>query len=281
MNNRKDEVDLLEVLLKSINVFRTNFWTIVIFFLVGCLLGFTYYSLSPPFYENKLIISSSILTESYGKKFIENTRNFIRENNTKALAAQLSLTEAEAKKIRIIRIENLSELQADILKENERFLITVQVTDQEILPKLQQGLINYFENNEFVKVRVQQSKNYLRQMIAKMEEEIKDLEELKARIHSGDFFQSTRGNVSFDPTSVNSKILEIMEKKINLQNSLELSNSVQVIEGFTRYEKPVSPKLILSLIGGSTVGLLFSGCYIMFKLVRKILKKAESVSERA
>lgn len=279
MNNSKDEVDLLELLLKSINIFRSNFWTIVIFFLIGCLLGFTYYSISPPLYENKLIISSSILTESYGKKFIENTQNLIRENNSKALADQLGLAQDESRKIRIIKIENLSEIQTEALKENERFLITVLVSDQQILPKLQQGLINYFENNEFVKVRVQQNKNYLKQMIEKIQEEIRDLEELKVRIQSGDFFQSARGNVSFDPTTVNSKILELTEKKINLQNSFELSNSVQVIESFTRYEKPISPKLGVSLVGGSMVGLLFSGCYIIFRLIRKLLNKADTVSQ--
>ena len=41
-----------------------------------------------------------------------------------------------------------------------------------------------------------------------------------------------KGNVMFDPTIVNSKIVELTKEKITLQNNLALVNSVQVIEGF-------------------------------------------------
>ncbi len=53
------------------------------------------------------------------------------------------------------------------------------------------------------------------------------------------FFKATDGNVMFDPTAVNSKIIELTKEKINLQNALALANSVQVIEGFTKFESPV------------------------------------------
>ena len=47
----------------------------------------------------------------------------------------------------------------------------------------------------------------------------------------------------FDPTTVNSKILELTERKNKSSKSvLILANSVQVIEGFTAFEKPSKPK---------------------------------------
>ena len=73
-------------------------------------------------------------------------------------------------------------------------------------------------------------------MIASVDKEIKDMEQLKARIANGEFFQATKGNVMFDPTTVNSKIIELTERKIDYENKLQLSNSVQVIEGFTRFQ---------------------------------------------
>jgi hypothetical protein len=118
-------------------------------------------------------------------------------------------------------------------------------------------------------------------MIAKMQQEIKDLEDLKLRIANGDFFESARGNVSFDPTTVNSKILELTEKKINLENSLQVVNSVQVIEDFTAFQKPVRPRLSLSLIGGAVLGLLVAGFLIMLGLIRKTIRSADAAKVNA
>jgi hypothetical protein len=276
---KQDEIDLFDLLLKAVNIFRANLKTIALYFLTGCLLGTIYYMLSPRIYESKLIVSSTILTESYARKLVEVTRTFIGEGNYPALSAQLGLSEAEARTIFVIRIENLSDLQTDVSKENDRYLITVHVSDQSVLAKLQQGIINYFENNEFVKIRVAHNKNFLRQMIAKLQSEIKDLEDLKIRIQNGNFFESARGNVSFDPTTVNSKILELTEKRINLENSLEVANSVHVIEEFNTFEKPIQPKLSLSLVAGSTLGLIFAAIFIGFKIIRKTLQLADAAKQ--
>jgi hypothetical protein len=280
MDNRKnDELDLLDLLIKGINIFKKNFWTIVISFILGLGLGLLYYTMSPKIYENKLIISSSILTESYGKKLIETTRNFIRERNYKALAGQLSITEEEARKIFVVRIENLSDVQIDPTKENDRYLITVRVSDQAVLPKLEQGIISYFENNDFVKVRVNQNKTYYKQVITKLEQEIKDLEELKSRIYNGEFFANVKGNVSFDPTTVNSKILELTKEKITLENELELANSVQVIEGFTTFERPVAPRALFVVFIGSMVGLAIASVIILIRVLNQLIAKAETSSK--
>jgi hypothetical protein len=191
----------------------------------------------------------------------------------------LHVSQNTARKVVHLDTELIS--QIDETKEPERFIIKADVLDQDILPELQQGLIYYLSNNEFVKVRVEQNKAYLRQMLAKIDDEIKDMESFKERILNGDFFQRVQGNVMFDPTTVNSKILDLTKERINLQNNLELANSVQLIEGFTRYERPVRPRLSVSLISGSFVGLLFVSALIAFKSIRRILKIADGAKVKA
>ena len=130
-------------------------------------------------------------------------------------------------------------------------------------------------------MRVEQNKKFMKQMLAKMDEEIKDMEAFKEQIVSGSFFRSAQGNVMFDPTNVNSKILELTKEKITMQNELELVNSVQVIEGFTKYERPVRPRLSVSLISGSFVGLVFVSILIAFKSIRRILQMADAAKQKA
>ena len=118
-------------------------------------------------------------------------------------------------------------------------------------------------------------------MLAKIYEEINDMDAFKEQIVSGSFFRSAQGNVMFDPTNVNSKIMELTKEKITMQNELELVNSVQVIEGFTKYERPVRPRLSVSLISGSFVGLVFVSILIAFKSIRRILQMADAAKQKA
>lgn len=276
--NKGDEIDLFELFLKGINIFRDNFWTIFIFFLMGIGLGLVHYHYSKNVFENKMVISSSILTKSYCQKLIETTNKYRKENNLKAISSQLRVTENQAEEIISLSIDDL--LEFNDLKEQTAFLITVRVHNQDILPDLQKGLIQYLEDNEFVKVRVEQNKRYFEQTISKLEQEIKDMEMLKQKISTGAFFQSNTGNIMFDPTTVNSKILELTKEKINLENNLALVNSVQIIEGFTPFQRPSSPRLSVSLISGSLIGLFFVSFLIAFKSIRKIIRMADAAKQK-
>jgi len=275
-NEKSDEIDLVELLIKGIGLIKANLVLIISFFVVGTLLGFGYYYSSKKIFQNKMLISSEILTESYCKSLIEDANRLIREGNYKLLSEQLGVTEEVANEISSIAIKSPLTNEIEIGKESDRkfFHITLEVYDQEALKDLQNGLISYLENNEFVKTRVNQKKDYLKQTISKLEEEIKDLEILKSDVYSGEFFKKINGNAEFDPTTINSKIIELTKEKITLQHDLELANSVHVVEGFTKFQKPSKPKLSLSLVAGSLVGLAFVGVLIVFKSLRKLLAMA-------
>jgi hypothetical protein len=205
---------------------------------------------------------------------ISNT--LLRHGYLVGLVGQLHVDISVASQVKLITIEKLSTVE---IKENERFLITVGVLDPQILPALQEGIVKSMSENEFVAVRQELKKNGLRETITATEREIKDLQEFKVNLYKGDFFERNRGNVMFDPTEVNSKILELEEKRIQLENDLKLANSVQVIQRFTKYQRQVSPRLSVSLIAGSTVGLAFVVLFIAFKSIRRILSIAATKEE--
>jgi hypothetical protein len=271
-----DEIDLVDLLLKLVLVLKANFLLIIIFFFVGLVLGGSYFFLSKKVYENTMIISSSILTTSFSQVLFDNATRHLEEGSYSVISSQFNISEADASKINSIKIGNVTKTEGEEVTESDRFRITVEITDQQILPQLQKGILNYLENNEFVKVRVDQRRNHLKQMLATVTQEINDLSEFKRSISSGDFFERTKGNVNFDPTTVNSKILDLTERKIEYENGLQLINSIQVIEGFTKFESVAKPKLSVSLASGSLVGLFFVAVLLAFKSVRKVLKMADT-----
>lgn len=274
-----DEIDLLYLFLKGINVIRANIWLITSFFFLGAIIGLTGYFTARKVYENRMLISSAILTESYGKILIDNINKLLREGNIQAVSQDLKLPKETVKDITKIKTEDIPSV--DESKENERFIILVETYNENILPDLQKGLVYYLENNEYVKTRVNQNKEYMKQVLAKMEQEIKDMEDFKERLFKGDFFQSSRGNVMFDPTVVNSKILELTKEKMKLQNEFSLANSVHVIEGFTPFQQPSKPQLGVSILAGASLGLFFVGAILAIKSIRKVMRMADNSKQHS
>lgn len=270
-----DEIDLVELLVKVVLLIKRNLIQIVLFFVIGTGLGYAYASLAPKVYESKMLVSSEILTESYSEKLFENLQSLIKEKNYSSIGLITGLTSEEAKALSKITIE--SALKDKPQKEDEKkfFLITVELTDQSILPKLQGGIINYFKQNDYVKLRVETKRKMLNEIISKIDDEIKSLDKFKTEIGDGSFFNRTKGDVMFDPTTVNSKIVGLTQEKERLEEELALVNSVEVVEGFTVFEKPIWPKKSVSLAAGATLGLFLVGIMIAYKSIRKLVRFAE------
>lgn len=269
--NASDEIDIKELFLNGVLIVKRNFLQFLISFIVGITLGFVYGMLVTKVYESKMIISSDILNKIYATEFGENLDDIIEDENTDLLAEKLGMSLEEVKKVKSIEL-----LPIDNNKEATSFIsVVVEVTDLKILPKLQSGITNYIENNEFVKVRIEQRKNTLRQLITKTDEEILSLEKFKKDLYNGDFLKENKGSMMFDPTTVNTKVIQLTSEKINYQNSLALANSVQVVEGFTEFLKAKKPNKLISLTAGATLGLLFVILLIAFKSVRALVEIAE------
>jgi uncharacterized protein involved in exopolysaccharide biosynthesis len=272
-----DEIDLLELLAKVALGIKNNFRSLVLAFVIGSLLGLAFYQFVPKVYESNMIIQSDILTESYGERIAESMDLLIREQNFEILGSRMGISLEKAASIKKIKIESVKQKQTNTTeKENNTFIITVRTTDNTLLPDLQNGLINYLRNNEFVKVRVRQRQDYYKAMIEKVGQEISSLDSLKKRLFTGKPIYSNSAEMMLvDPTNIYSKIIELNKEQINYKNGLELVNSIQLVEGFTIYKKPVSPKLSISLTAGASIGVFFVLTLIAIKGLRKIVELSE------
>jgi hypothetical protein len=275
--SNSDEIDLVELLAKFILAIKNNLRALIVAFALGTLLGLGYYQIAPKVYEGKMILQSDILTESYSERITESLDNLIKEGNDKLLSQRIGVTEEEASSIQKIEIENVKQKEAkDEKSENATFIVTVKTKNKNILLSLQEGLIKYLRNNEYVKIRVRQRENYYKSMIDKVGQEISSLDSLKKRLFSGQPIYSKSAEMMLvDPTNIYSKIIELNKEQINYRNGLELVNSIQLVEGFTVYNKPVSPKLSISLVAGSSLGIFFVLALIAFKSLRKVVELSE------
>jgi capsular polysaccharide biosynthesis protein len=216
---------------------------------------------------------SDILTESYSKEITESLNNLIKEKNSRNLALRLSLSENESQLISKIDVESVKKDKQDE-KKGDIFIVTADIHDRNILPKLQVGILSFLRNNEFVKIRVEQKKKYFVSMIDKIESEIKSLDSLKKKLFLGQpIYSKTSEMMLVDPTNIYSKIVELTRQQWEYKNNLELVDSIQLVEGFTVFEKPASPKLSVLLAIG-----FFGGFFVAISILtlKHLFKLANS-----
>ena len=160
--HRNNEIDIIELLLRTVIIVRSNFWLILLCFVVGSGLGATYFMTSKKQYQSKMIISSNILTTTYATILFDNINEYLRERENKAVASDLHITEDMTREIGGLEIENLTKTEGTAIAESDRYLITARIYDNKILPDLEKGIIAYLENHDFVKVRVEQRRAFLK-----------------------------------------------------------------------------------------------------------------------
>lgn len=272
-----DEIDLEVLLIRTARFLKAKLKALSISGLIGGATLLTASFLLPQVYSSKMILLSDILISSYSEHLTEGLNQLIKESNTDLLSKRLGISEADALNIKHIDIEDIKkEAKADSKKEDEMiFLITAEVTDRELIPRLQEGIIAYLRNNEYVKVRVQQRIDLYKQMISKTESEIRSLDSLKQRIFNGRPVPSGNSELMLiDPSAIYLRVLELNRAVIDYKHSLELVNSIQLVEGFTAFKKPDKPQKSLMLLVGFFGGIFLTLIYFGIKWL--ILKSEET-----
>ena len=260
-----DEIDLGELLLKLFKIVNRNKLILIIFTALGMAGGLTRYYLKVPVYESSMMLRSDILTEAYSETLTDNLKRLIEERNDALLSEKLSITAEEASHLVDIKVESVEEANTPVgAVKNIIFLISVEITDNGILENLQAGIVNFLENNEFVKKRIDLRRKRFEALVSQVNKEIKEIDSLKKRMNEGIIYNQQGANlVVLDPSNVYEKALSLFKEELTYQENLELIDSIQLIEGFTAFKNPIAPRLSISGGSGLLVG-LFLALIIVF-----------------
>jgi hypothetical protein len=279
-NNSPDEIDLQELAVAIIRFLRKHFVVITLFSLVGMGCAWMISSNPRKIYVGKMIVLSDVLTtESYGKEVTAILGGLIRSGNRAALALRLHLDSVEVTGISSLEIETIKEKRVasddvvvnekDLLPEQCNLVITAEVTNKAVLPKLQSGLLQFFRDADYVQIRVRQRKEMYKALMEKTAKEIHFLDSLKKRASAGASLHTRSAEAGLDPATLYPRVIDLNKELITYKNSLELADSIQLIEGFTAYDKPASRRMLMQLAIGFFAGLFAAiGLLLATQLVK-------------
>ena len=269
-----DEIDLKDLLKRTINVLERGVKIIFLSILLGAILGVGYFLNSKETFQSSLVLRSNILVLANIKSLLNPIEQLLDEGNSGLLAQTLMLDENAVESLNSLEVESVFEKESDNKEEEASYFeITATVADNAILPALQKGIIAYLQNNDFVKRRVAIKEESLKALIKQVDNELKEIELLKKRVEDGSVLTSGSSNVVLmEPSNLYQQSLMMAEKKQTYVEELALVESIQVVKDFTPFSKPSSPSWVLCLVVGLAGGLIIGFAVLFFKELSRYVK---------
>ena len=253
----RDEIDLQELAVRIIRYFKGHLAFILFFCTAGIALGVTAYKLLPNIYESQMVVYSDLLTKTYGDRIGLTLNKLVKEENLSQLSAKLGIPAEQAASINSIEVECVTDVKMPqrekVEKDESYFIITVEVKDPSILPELQDGLLGYIRSNELVKVKTKQREELGIAVVNKIDKELRLIDSLKQMLFQSGQFKAEK--LMFDPAKLFTEGVELTKLRWEAQQALELASSINLVEGFTAFQKPKSPKLSVMIVLGFFLGM--------------------------
>ncbi len=266
-----EDIDLFLLIERSILFFRKFRWVFIISILLGISSGLYFFFSIPKTYKSRMIVHSFLLTNQEEIQIINNWNDLLKKKEYNALTRAFHCSEDMLHKVKWIKAKEIQQVFSQVNPNG--FTIDVLVTDNIILDELQKGLVYGFENNTYIKSRLDVKKAAFKELIDKTSEEIKKLDSTK-RIVEDIISGKERSSPSLiiDGSSVNRQLIEMNEKLLSFRESLEFTKAVQVLQGFEKFRIPDGPKLIPWLVIGLLVFLSFGYVFALISSIKQGLK---------
>lgn len=278
------EIDLFQLLIKTILFFRRYSRLFLISILIGLVLGIAMYlkkTLSPAknFYTGYMICTSSLSTGEITETF-NSLSNSMLQKDIGALTKKLSIPENSAKRLINITVQplfttkelgvkgnpTLSSLNK-LFKVNINFIISTERGEPEpykFIESIKKSLNYYLNNNQYLKSRITGSLEANRALVKEIDTQLVKLEEmqtliLQQKMKPGVIIEANNGSLS-------AQVIKLQQKRISLDSAYQLIQPLIVVEDFNitnvkNVTGPSNTKIIAIALSIIIIALI----YAMFK----------------
>ena len=175
--------------------------------------------------------------------------DIVKSSENEILASKLMLSSDVASTIKLIEAEQLYELDLENRRQKlSQFLIKIRVSENTSIPLVQKGIFDYFTKNAYTNKNYTLFKEQMPSLVLHLEQEIEDLKqyrkELKGKANLGLSSISIANNRS---EIMQNQIVQLYEKKQNLERDLQLLAPLSYVSEFPIYENPNNRMLIRML----------------------------------
>lgn len=214
-------LDLVNILKKRVK-FIVSFYLIALACSSLIILIFNkYYT---PYYEINFTVKSEILTPKQTAPIIEDIILLKENENIERFCNVLNIDKKDAENIIAIEIPPFVREEEEILK------INISLSDTSTIPIIMKAIVNYLNDQPYVKNNIAKEKSYIQSYIKDLELEIKELEEIKEIFYNQIKNKKIVQTNIISPTQANIHLMELKEQRFNIFKEFQGLNGFQVVK---------------------------------------------------
>ena len=274
-----EEINLKQTFTDFVNFISRNKNILFGFIFFGVISVIIYQNIKPSYFETQAICMSGIaeyerieqleeLSQRTAVDLINHLQINISNKDYSEISSLLNLTLDESKSIKSIEAEQL--YQQDM---NEKFYalnkfeVRLSVFDNNAIESVQSGLINYFNNNGFIKDYHNQYLESNESLIDDIKSEMSVLSTIRMNASSNSLDLSSVNIISGkDDKTISNQIISLAQLKEEIRTNQLLLTPLVFVTDFAKTNKTERDLLIWSILGGF-ISLLFG---LLFSFVREL-----------
>tara|TARA_B110000261_G_scaffold111707_1_gene124824 strand:+ start:128 stop:961 length:834 start_codon:yes stop_codon:yes gene_type:complete len=274
-----EEINLKQTFTDFVNFISRNKNILFGFIFFGVISVIIYQNIKPSYFETQAICMSGIaeyerieqleeLSQRTAVDLINHLQINISNKDYSEISSLLNLTLDESKSIKTIEAEQL--YQQDM---NEKFYalnkfeVRLSVFDNNAIESVQSGLINYFNNNGFIKDYHNQYLESNESLIDDIKSEMIVLSTMRMNASSNSLDLSSVNIISGkDDKTISNQIISLAQLKEEIRTNQLLLTPLVFVTDFAKTNKTERDLLIWSILGGF-ISLLFG---LLFSFVREL-----------
>tara|TARA_B100000674_G_scaffold35881_1_gene25010 strand:- start:9984 stop:10838 length:855 start_codon:yes stop_codon:yes gene_type:complete len=276
------ELSLEKLFSDIILFFIRNKYLITSITIGGILSVILFQKLKPAFFKTNAIATSGIaayerfedddiLNQRTAINMINNLQLDVRKEDYDALSKKLNISLEESSGIKYIEAEQIFREDKDEKKHNTpKFQIDLLVRNNALITIVQDGLISYFNNNDYIKTYQRIYNETNNDIINTIDEEIKELRSLRNTQNSTIDFSTNTILSSRDEMDIQNQIVDLKHKKSIIITNNEMLKPITFVEDFsltTIEEREV-------IVWGSAIGFLSFILSIIISIILELKQKA-------
>ena len=272
-----EEINLTQTFTDFVNFISRNKNILFGFIFFGVITVIIYQNIKPSYFETQAICMSGIaeyerieqleeLSQRTAVDLINHLQINISNKDYSEISSLLNLTLDESESIKSIEAEQM--YQQDM---NEKFYalnkfeVRLSVFDNNSIESVQSGLINYFNNNSFIKDYHNQYLESNESLIDDIKSEMSVLSSMRIEGAKNSLDLSSVNIISGkDDKTISNQIISLSQLKEEIRTNQFLLKPLIFVKDFAQTQKTERDLLIWSILGGF-ISLLFGLLYCFVK----------------
>jgi hypothetical protein len=247
------------------NFMKKNLPGMVVFGLILAALGGLYAFMQQPAIRAEMTVSYAQLEKKIYADMLDKLEQLRRSGQVGDLASVLGLKEEQVRRIHRIDSRNINNepLITDLSTQKVPFYIVVEVSDEAVLPDLQQALVTYINEPPFVKSRLKLNEQNYRNEIALIEIQMVYMDSLKRYLIGN--LKDPDADAVTSLNELNKSQNELFSRIRDLQGALQFNQNIEVMDGFVGHRVPWKQTYLSPVLIGFIIGVALRLLWVAFR----------------